>query len=163
MSNEIKRNTWVRFCKKFSSVNQYRHNELCITDKNRGSSSLALKPFMGVAIAKKGRLIDGIQFYAGHGNVDKVIEPVLTIRQPASITLEKDKNGRDNRLCIKSKDGIEARLNLHGDKETEQARSLIAQIAYSMYERRGYSSGDDKDDWFVAEQKVKDAELHLTE
>ena len=40
-------------------------------------------------------------------------------------------------------------------------RSLVQQVAYSIYERRGYTDGNDMGDWFEAEQKVRQAEKQL--
>ena len=163
MANEIKRNTWTRFCKKFSASNQYRPTQLTMKQKKGDAVIMPLMPFMGVAINKQGRLIDGIRFFTGRADPENVVEPILTIKEPTKIHLEKDKNGVDARLRIRSRDGSETSLELTGDTETVQARKLVEQVAYSLYERHGYAPGNDMGDWFDAESKVSDAEHPLTQ
>ena len=163
MANEIRRNTWTRFCKKFSAANQYRPTQLKLSTKKSEPATATLMPFMGVAISKKGRLIDGIQFYAGRPDANVVAEPIITVKEPAKIYLEKDKNGTDSRLRIRSKDGTEVCLDMIGEQEPTQAKNLVEKIAYSIYEHRGYVPGDHTSDWLEAERKVRDAETMLTE
>lgn len=162
MTNEIKRNTWTRFCKKFSAANQYRSTQLTLSAKKSDPSSATLMPFMGVAISKKGRMIDGVEFFAGKPHPEKVAEPVMTIQDPAKIYLEKDKNGTDCRLRIRSKDGTEACLELIGEPEPSGAHTLVEKVAYSLYEKRSFTPGSDFDDWLEAERKVQEAEALLT-
>ena len=57
--------------------------------------------------------------------------------------------------------GTTVRIELFGDKTEETERSLVQQVAYSIYERRGYTDGNDMGDWFEAEQKVRQAEKQL--
>ncbi|MCK5125687.1 MAG: DUF2934 domain-containing protein [candidate division Zixibacteria bacterium] len=162
MAKEIKRNNWSRFCKRFSSANQYRRTTL----QTRGSAdkgSVSVEPFMGVALSKKGRLIDGIQFFSGNYNPDKVVEPVMTIHDPEKIFLDKDDKGRDRNLNIKLKDGTEVTLEISGEPEPDRPKYLTEKIAYSMFENRGYKIGHDLGDWLDAENRVKQAESSLAE
>jgi hypothetical protein len=162
MANEIKRNNWSRFCKRFTTTNRYRCTRL---DMNRGKEQLTSfdpAPFMGIRISKKGRFIDGIQFFTGGWDADSVMQPVVTVTDPAAIWLEKGDDGRDNRLRVTSKDGVMVCLDLEGDKEPTVARHLVERVAYSMYERRGYAHGNDMHDWLEAENKIKEVESQLT-
>lgn len=163
MKNEVKRNNWSRFVKQFNSANQFRSTRLSIRyTGNDKTGFVPMGPFMGLSLSKKGRLIDGIQFLAGSWNPDAVVEPVITIKGPSQIKLEKDEDGRDRHLIIHSQDGTEARLELQGEQQFEQERHLVEKVAYSMFEHRGCSHGNDAGDWFEAEQKIRETELQLT-
>lgn len=162
MDKEIRRNDWSRFCKKFNADNQFRPTRMSIKRRSEGTSAMEMSPFMGIALSKKGRLIDGVRFYTGRWNPENVAEPVMTVTEPASMKVEKDKEGRDVRLRIKGKDGTEVQLELMGDKDDGRTREFIEKVAYAMYERRGHRIGNDWDDWFEAEHKVREAETQLT-
>jgi len=162
MAKEIRRNNWSSFCKKFNSANQYRPTTVSVMT-NKGNDSMRLmSPFMGVALSKKGRLIDGVQIFAARPNPEKVAEPIMTIKQPEKIVLETSPNGADSTLRIRSKDGTEARIELSGEKQREQTKSLVREMAYSLFERRGYVIGNDIGDWYEAEKRVRRAESELT-
>jgi len=162
MKNEVKRNSWSRFFKKFNSANQFRRTELTLRYTGDKADSISMGPFLGLAVTKKGRLIDGIQFLNGGWNVENVAEPAVTINEPSQIWLEKDQDGHDCRLQIRSKDGTEAWLELNGEPQSDQQMKLVEKVAYSMFEQRGYSHGNDMGDWYEAEQRVKETELQLT-
>lgn len=162
MDKEIRRNEWSRFCKRFNADNQYRPTRMSVRRRSEGTTDMEVAPFMGIALSKKGRLIEGVRFYTGRWNPESVAEPVMTITEPASMKVEKDKAGRDVKLRIRGKDGTEAMLELMGDKNDNQMRGFIEKIAYAMYERRGYTPGNDWNDWFEAEHKVHEAETQLT-
>jgi hypothetical protein len=162
MENEIKRNNWSRFFKKFNSANQFRGTELSVTGPGTKIDKVPMGPFLGVTLSKNGRFIDGIQFLSGSWNIDAVAEPATTIRDPKQVWLEKDDDGHDLRLRIRSKDGIEARLKLLGEPQFEQKRNLVEKVAYSMYEHRGRRHGDDMGDWYEAEKRVENTESQLT-
>jgi hypothetical protein len=154
MTKQIKRNSWSRFCKQFSASNQFRPAQVKVK-KTRGRKVLSAVdcfPLVGMALAKKGRLIDGIQFFAGRPDVDMPVEPVITIKDPAEVILEQNKAGQDSRLKIRSKDGIEATVEIQ--QADDLYRELVEKVAYSLYERRGFSHGDDHNDWFEAERKL---------
>jgi hypothetical protein len=162
MANQIKRNYWSRFFKKFNSANQYRRAKLTLTQDGRENGPTSIGPFMGLALHKKGRLIDGVQFLSGDWDINSVAKPVVTVREPENIWLEKDEHGRDSYLRVQSADGTEIRLDLEGEKQQEQERYLVEKIAYSMFERRGYGHGNDMGDWFEAERRVRQTEGRLT-
>ena len=162
MNKEIKRNTWSKFCKKFSSENRYRDVKISVRDKTKNDvNTIEPFPFMGLSLAKKGRLIDGLQFFAGWGDSERLLSPVAAIREPLKVTLKVDKQGRDEHLRVVAKDGTEMSIELYGEPDENRQRSLVEQVAYSMYEKRGYTPGDDRADWLEAERKVKEAELQF--
>lgn len=162
MTTEIKRKTWSQFCKKFNATNQYRTASVSMKSRSRKAVDMdSDTPFMGISIAKKGRLIDGIQVYTGKFDPDRLTEPTLTVSQPEKIVVEQN-NGSDSRLVIRSKDGTEASLVLSGERDDNKFRSFVEKVAYTIYERRGHSTGRDFDDWLEAEKKIKEAELQLT-
>ncbi len=162
MDKEIRRNDWSRFCKKFNVDNQFRPTTMSVKRRSEGTAAMEMSPFMGIALSKKGRLIDGVRFYAGRWDPEKVADPVMTVTEPASMKVEKDKDGRDVRLRIRGKDGTEVQLELMGDKNDSQTRAFIEKVAYAMYERRGYTPGNDWNDWFEAEHKVHEVKTQLT-
>ena len=162
MNKEIKRNTWSKFCKKFSSDNRYRNVKISLRDKRRQDvNTIDSFPFVGLTLSKKGRLIDGMEFFAGWGNAEQVLSPVVTFHEPLKVMLKVDKQGRDEQLQVVAKDGTEMYIELYGEPDENRRRSLVEKVAYSMYERRGYTPGDDQADWLEAERKVKEAELQF--
>ena len=162
MTMEIKRKTWSQFCKKFNATNQYRTASVSMKARSRKAVDMdSDTPFMGISIAKKGRLIDGIQVFTGKFDPDRLTEPTLTVNQPEKMVVEQN-DGSDSRLVIRSKDGTEASLVLSGERDDNKYRSFVEKVAYTIYERRGHSTGNDFDDWLEAEKKIKEAELQLT-
>ena len=162
MTSEIKRNYWSRFCKKFNSANQYRPAVANISPDTGKTRKVRLQPFLGLSLSKKGRVIDGLQLITGCADPQTIAVPGLTIKEPEKIFLEKNENGIDARLKIQSKDGTEIQLELDGSREPMQAASLVEKLAYSIFEKRGHNPGDDKDDWFEAERRVRSVETELT-
>ncbi|MCX6827491.1 MAG: DUF2934 domain-containing protein [candidate division Zixibacteria bacterium] len=159
MVKEINKTGWAKFCKEFSATNQYRQANVSIVDKKQKENGLVNNlSFMGLGLAKKGRLISGLELFAGRWDPAKITEPVLSIKEPAKVMLETDDKGNDRRLRVLTKDGIEARIELYGEKHPWQSRVLVEKVAYSLYERRGYTPGNDRGDWYKAEKIVKEAE-----
>ena len=158
MTKEVKRNQWAQFFRKFNASNQYRHVRVSFRDKDSAREfPLYENPFLGLALEKKGRLIDGVQFYAGRADSDIVSEPVISLKQPERILVEKDETGSERRITIKTRDGLEATADL-GDYDSEKGRRLVEKVAYSIYQKRGGRHGNDADDWLEAERKVREAE-----
>jgi hypothetical protein len=163
MTTEIKRKTWSQFCKKFNATNQYRTASLRLTSKDRKTVDMDQNtPFLGLALTKTGRTIEGVALYTGKLDPERLTEPTLQIRQPEKIVVEHNGNGMDSRLVILGKDGTQASVALSGPKDLDHYRSFVQQVAYSIFERRGQSGGHDFDDWVEAEKKIKEAELQLT-
>ncbi|MEW5924350.1 MAG: DUF2934 domain-containing protein [Candidatus Zixiibacteriota bacterium] len=159
MKKEVKRNTWSKFCRKFSADNMLRGAKVRFNDRDKNDIQFSGEyPLMGLTVEKKGRLIDGILFYAGWTSPDKVAQPILSIKEPDEIFVEKDKDGHDIGLQVRTKNGGVAMIELGESTGSERFQSFVEKVAYSMYERRGYSHGNDMGDWFEAEKKVKEAE-----
>lgn len=154
MTKEIKRNTWSRFCKKFSKDNQHRPTYISLENSDQ-NSQLNGESFIGLALEKKGRFIDGIKLCTISGNPDSIFEPSVTIKDPDSVWLDKDDDGIDRFLIIESRDGTKASVELTGDKDKE---SNIRRMAYSLYERRGGNHGEDYNDWLTAEKLLEKTE-----
>lgn len=162
MTKEIRRNTWSKFCKQFSTANQFRPTSIQVKQKGRnGNRTMMSYPFMGLILEKKGRQIDGIQLYTGSWNPDSLTEPVISIKQPAKLVLEKSKDGADTRLVVQSRDGTEARIELQDRRSDALYWNYVEKVAYSLYERRGYTPGNDQGDWYEAERKVRQAEAQF--
>ena len=154
MIKEIRRGQWAQFFRKFNAENQYRQIHITYRDSdNNKEIFLDGWPFIGLALEKKGRFIDGIQFFAGRDDVFNIAEPILTTKDPERIIVEKDNQGNDLRLTITTKDAYEIVAEL-GPHDYEQVKHLIEKIAYSIYVKRGGRHGADTDDWQKAEKKV---------
>lgn len=159
MLKEIKRSGWSKFCKKFSADNRYRQINVLIVRDNEDLDALVLEgPFMGLAIEKKGRFIDGILLYSGWPDAEFVTRPLISFKQPDRILLEKNEDGQDERLTVHTKEGIDAVIQLTGEIDQNL---VVEKVAYSIYERRGHSHGFDSGDWFEAVRRVKEAEATL--
>lgn len=164
MTTEVKRKSWAQFCKQFNLTNQYRDVQVSLKARGRRPIEITQSaPFLGVALSKKGRLIDGIDLFTGTLDPDRLSEPVVSIKQPELIVVEKAEDGLATRLSVKSKDGTEANIQLTGDRDDDRYRGYVAQLAYSMFERRGGQSGDDVNDWLEAERRLKVTEQSLTQ
>jgi len=163
MVKEVKKTSWPGFCKEFNKTNQYRNANITIIDKNNRESGLSGDlPFLGISLGKKGRSIDSIKFFAGRWDPDKIAEPILAIKEPEKIMLEKNAEGSDFRLWVSTKEGSKARIELQGERNPDLFRSLVEKVAYSIFEKRGYSTGNDMNDWFEAERVVRKTETELT-
>ena len=164
MVSEIKRNNWSRFLKKFSSSNQYRPATIRVaadgSDRTPATERAAL---LGVALEKKGRLIDGIQLFTGLGCAESIDEPVVSIKQPSKVLLNKDDDGRDVQLTVISGDGTAATIELNGERDEDLYNQLVGRVAYSLYEHRGNGHGNDSEDWQEAQRRIRAAELSFTE
>ncbi|MCP4704850.1 MAG: DUF2934 domain-containing protein [candidate division Zixibacteria bacterium] len=154
MAKEIRRGQWAQFIRKFNTDNQYRQINIKYKNSEKNKEiALDNRPFIGLALEKKGRFIKGIQFFAGRGDAITIAEPILTINDPERIIVEKNSQGFDFRLIIKTKDSYEIVADL-GNHDYEQVKHLIEKVAYSIYVKRGGWHGADTDDWQQAEQKV---------
>ncbi len=160
MMKEISRSSWSKFCRDFNSTNQYRLANVSIIDRSKSESRLFNDlALLGIGLEKKGRSIDGVQLFAGRWDPEKMLEPVMSIKQPTKIVVDQDDRGFDRMLRVQAKDGTEARIELYGEKNPEK---LVEKVAYSMFEKRGYTYGDDMHDWLEAEKIVREAEEQLT-
>lgn len=164
MPKEVKRSGWRNFCRRFSRDNQYRN--VRITGGSVAGAAIDLgpgHPFLGIALEKKGRLIDGIQLLAGRGDFETVLDPVAAIKKPAKVVLHNDEQGIARRLELQSEIGDTLSLDLEGGKERGQYYNLVEKVAYDLFQRRGSTVGNDWNDWLEAEKKVKEAEQQLTD
>ena len=162
MKVEIKRNSWGRFRKKFNTSNQYRQSVLSVKRKNRKEIEICRDyPFMGIAITKKGRLIDGVEFFVCQHDPSNLSQPVLSLKEPVMIAVEKDEHGNDMRLMVESKDGTIVSMCLAGESNPYQFHSLVEMMAYNLSEQRGFDPGHDTDDWCEAERRIRETELEL--
>jgi len=159
MKKEIKRNTWAKFFRKFSAENMLREANISFKDEARNQIDFSGEyPLMGLTLEKKGRLIDGIMLHAGMTIPEKLTHPILSIKDPKTVVLEKTKDGSDARLQVRTKNGGIATIELNGDSDGDRVGDFVRKVAYSMYERRGYTHGDHVGDWIEAEKKVREVE-----
>lgn len=162
MDKEIKRNSWLHFCKKFSSDNQYREITIKFIDRHKKIVNvIEHQPLLGLSLTKKGRLIDGFQLYSEWGHVERVAAPVAAIKEPKRVKVGLDQNGREHILMIESEDGSRIDIELYGDRDENRQRGLVEKVAYSMYEKRGYTPGNQETDWLEAERIVRETEAQF--
>jgi len=172
MKVEIKRNSWGRFRKKFNTSNQYRQSVLSVKRKNRKEIeicrdypfmgiAIAKKGRMGIAIAKKGRLIDGVEFFLCQHDPNNLSQPVLSLKEPVMIAVEKDEHGNDMCLMVESRDGTIVSMSLIGESNPYQFHSLVEMMAYNLSEQRGFDPGQDTDNWCEAERRIRETEQEL--
>jgi hypothetical protein len=164
MYTEIPRSQWGRTLKKLNAANQLRQTVITLdrpekTDIEQHDNVL----FMGLTLRKKGRVIDGIELWAATPRPDHVVEPIAVVNEPARLIVEENEQLETERLVIESSDGTVASLSLTKAEPDMNFSHLVRQIAYSMYEQRGYANGDDINDWLEAERRVKEAELQFVE
>ncbi|MFH1688416.1 MAG: DUF2934 domain-containing protein [bacterium] len=157
MRKEIKRNNWSRFCRSFSANNLLRPARVEIErDGQRIVPTAECFPFLGLALSKRGRFIDGLQVVAGQPQGEAVALPIVEIMDPAEVILEQTKNGRDQRLRLTSKDGTVAVVELAETEPVNAYQELLSKVAYSLYESRGYGHGNDRNDWFDADRRLRE-------
>ena len=155
MIKEINRSYWSRFLKKFNSENQYRNVRVKVFDRHKKEvGNFENFPFIGTSIEKKGRLIDGVQVFTGRADADYLSEPLVSLKAPSKLIVENEKKDQD---CLKifSKDGSLLQLFISGEKDPNH---WVEKVAYNMFEKRGYSQGNDQADWYEAERRVKECE-----
>ncbi len=158
MTNTIKRNNWSRFCRRFSTTNQFCEAEVrLIGSTAEPGDTIRRFSFVGMALKKEGRLIDGVQLFGATADGQPVAAPVLTITNPKEIVVERDQDGADRRLTVRSADGMEATVVIHDSSDSVSRRELVERTAYSVYESRGHSHGDDQQDWLEAERRLNKA------
>jgi hypothetical protein len=163
MTTEIKRNTWSRFCRKFSENNQYRETSVVVSGNRKKRIPVAeCIPFVGLALEKKGRLIDGIGLYGFSRDGESHAEPIITVKQPSQVILEKNREGQDSRLHIVARDGTEAMVELLGRRDDQDREHFAREIAYALFERRGYDHGRHLDDWYEAQQRLAELRERFT-
>ena len=158
MTNTIKRNNWSRFCRKFSTSNQFCEAEVQLMGSTAEPGNAPCRfSFVGMALKKEGRLIDGVQLFGATADAQPVAAPVVTITNPKEIMVERDQDGADRRVTIRSADGTEATVVILDSSDSDSRQELFEKTAYSLYESRGYSHGDDQHDWLEAERRLNQA------
>ncbi|MEE9442857.1 MAG: DUF2934 domain-containing protein [candidate division Zixibacteria bacterium] len=162
MVKEIKRSDWKRFCRRFNLENQYRHARITLRDMHQNRETIPLEPFLGIKPSKKGRFINGLQLYTASWDPNNLAIPEVTLPDPDTIQIEKQKNGLSLSLHVKSKNGSELMLEISGDQDRSKAGGVVEKVAYSLYQNRGADNGRDIDDWFEAENRLRFTEESLT-
>jgi hypothetical protein len=162
MKTEVKRSNWSRFCKRFTSLNQYRPVKVRIRRNGNKETEITTEtPLMGIALTKRGRFIDGVELFTAQTDPDRLSRPAISIKEPVKIVSEKDKNKNDNWLMVEASDGTQVQIDLAGEKDFGQVHTVVEKLAYTMYERRGHQTGHDAEDWLEAERLITETADHL--
>lgn len=162
MAQEVKRNRWSQFFRKFNAANQYRQSTISV--EKGGERKIAINveaPFLGVAVSKSGRLIDAVNLFSGRFDPEKISEPVVCVKQPARVEIERSDDGVFDSIAVHSDDGSIARVKFTGEKTVELFHTYVEKVAYQIAENRGFGPGDQVDDWLEAERKIKATEAEL--
>ena len=155
MTNPIKRNNWSRFCRRFSTTNQFCEAEVKLMGSTTEPDDESHRfSFIGMALKKEGRLIDGVQLFGATAAAQPVAEPIVTITNPKEILVERDQDGIDQRLTIRSANGKGVSIVIHDSSNSDSRQKLVEKTAYSLYENRDHSQGDDLQDWQEAERRL---------
>jgi len=125
--------------------------------KHKGTDEIEVShedPLIGIALTKRGRLIDGVNLYTTQTDPDRLTEPAVTVKEPVKIMADKDETNKDVRLAIEGKGGTTVKIELSTGDNTERFRSTVQKLAYTIYERRGHTTGRDVEDWLEAERLI---------
>lgn len=163
MATEVKRTNWSRFCRRFNSLNQYR--PVTVRVRHKGTDEIEIShedPLIGISLTKRGRFIDGVSLYTTQTDPDRLTEPAITVKEPVKIVADQDDTNQDVRLDIEGKSGTLVRIELSRDQSTDRLHSTLEKLAYTIYERRGYTSGREIEDWLEAERLINRTAGSLT-
>ncbi len=161
MKTEVKRTNWSRFLKRFNSTNQYRPVSIRVKNGKNETQVSTDTPLMGVALSKKGRIIEGIDLFTTVTDPESLTRPTISIREPVKIVADTDESKRDLRLFVEGKDGTRLTIELSGEGDSGRLHPYVEKLAYSIYERRGHRGGRDFDDWLEAERLITQAAHQL--
>jgi hypothetical protein len=126
MTNTIKRNSWSRFCRTFSTSNQFCDAEVRLMGLTAEPGEATRRfSFMGMALKKEGRLIDGVQLFSATADAQPVAAPVVTITNPKEILVERDQDGADCRLTIRSVPILTADKNWSKEPPTHYTKAVV--------------------------------------
>lgn len=154
MIREINRKTWSNFCRKFNTTNRYRAAQLAFRSPRSSRSTTWETDLLGINLSKKGRRIDGIDVFAIQQKPEGLKQPRLEITRLEKLVLKQDEQGNDQSLTLISANGAKAEISFIGDSDPEGHDHLVEKIAYAISEQRGFSPGNDMDDWLEAEKVI---------
>jgi hypothetical protein len=159
MVKDVRRNDWARFCRNFSQNNRYRAALVRIENgPHNDGTSHGRFVFMGMGLEKRGRLIDAFTFMGAGSRPEEPIEAVLQIKAPKRLTQESVENGDRCLLTFETDDGARVSIELMAGTEADYREKVKAELAHTLFERRGCAHGNDLRDWFEAEHALQTAE-----
>ncbi|UCG63329.1 MAG: DUF2934 domain-containing protein [Candidatus Zixiibacteriota bacterium] len=109
---------------------------------------------MGIALSKKGRIIDGIDLFTTVTDPESLTRPTISIKEPVKIISDTDETKKDLSLYVEAKDGTRVTIELAAETDSSRLHTCVEKLAYNIYERRGHQGGHDVDDWLEAEQLI---------
>ena len=101
--------------------------------------------------------------FVGQEDPEWFNRPIAAVKRPVRMMLQKDDQGIDTHLSVEGEDGTVVRVELFGEKAPDQPQQMIAKLAYALYERRGFTSGNDLEDWLAAEMQIRQIEQQPTQ
>lgn len=166
MAGEIKRTRWRAFLRQLNSDNIYRTTNITQDSANAKKPNgitrgVTIDQFMGITLRKKNGRIEALEIAQAAPDPEKVARPVVTIGHPARITVKKTKHGTITHVLIFDKQGNQTQVKFSGNKDEARASQLVEQLAYAIFERRGFEPGHHDDDWLEAEEKIRQVEAEI--
>ncbi len=156
MLREVKRNTWGRFLKKFSTDNRYRFASVVVSHRGKARVTISENiPFVGAGLCKAGRLIDAIELFTGQWSPEQLTVPSVSMKQPVRLLVDGEPD-LDQKLVVEGEDG--SRFEVHLDANRVDPKYLIEKLAYTIAERRGFAPGSELESWLEAERTVQQVE-----
>jgi len=117
MIKEIKRNVWSKFLREFSVENKNSHISARVVDYHKKNGAwISETPFKGLKLNKRGKLIDGVNLFAGEVNDINSEQEVLKIRFPEKIVLEKNSDGTPKKIEIHTNNDQVALLTFNNEE-----------------------------------------------
>ena len=154
MIREINRKTWSSFCRKFNSTNRFRTAQVAQSPPQSSEKSTWQTDLLGISLSKKGRMIDGIKLFAMQPDPKNLDYSSLEIPSLEKLILKKDDHGYDEGLTLISADGATTEISFNDNPDSDGYDHLVEKVAYSLSEQRGFSPGNDMDDWLKAEKII---------
>ncbi len=150
----ILKKEWPDFVKDFSRQNQFRRVTLLLGDDVLvGSPGL---PLAGVTYDPEDRKLE---VYLGISDSGDPVRAFHSVEVPRAIYLIKDDDAPNPVVGLQIQGAPKTRMSFVylQDSDPDEARfQWIANVAFSIYEARGKTPGDDQADWFQAEALVNE-------
>ena len=109
----IKKNKWLRFCKEFNTVNEFRQAEVIVRGRKAEYPDYAdFNTFLGLAINTRGESKNEIAIVLSKNEKECHARSIVTVSQPVEIAFESGPYDATQRLTIKGNNGIAVSLSM---------------------------------------------------
>ena len=157
---DINRRNWSRFVRDVTRLNQFGRTRIELAEPDGTRRVLcAGAPFWGLELVRRGRRIEAVRIQVGRPDPAAPAATVAELELPARIAKEISTNGRDEVIQIENLRGELLTMTVAPHTKRESYEALISGMAYSLSQGRQFAPGHELDDWFRAEQIVRQAAL----